>query len=218
MNVSTAEATAKTESTPKTTWRTHRWTTAEFDAMVVSGYLREGLKTFLWDGEIIEPMPENEPHVSAQDKLYRLLIGRLPEADWTIRPAHPLVLKEGYKPQPDLVVLIEPRTDRRGRTPTAADAALVIEIADSSYAEDAGDKLPEYAAAGIPWYWIVNIGARRIEVYSGPTVSSGVGQYTIREDYPLEGAVPLILARGGESLAFGVVPVLEVLRDSLEDE
>jgi Uma2 family endonuclease len=218
MSVSTAEATPKAKSTPQSTWRTHRWTTAEFDAMVGSGYLREGSKTFLWDGEIIEPMPENEPHVTAQDNLYRLLIGRLPEAEWTIRPAHPLVLREGYKPQPDLVVLIEPRTDRRGRTPTALDAALVIEIADSSYAEDAGDKLPEYAAAGIPRYWIVNIGARRIEVYSQPTVASGVGQYVVREDYPLEVAVPLVLVRGGESYAFGLIPVLEVLRDSLEGE
>ena len=209
-------STATTETAPKTTWRTRRWTTAEFDSMIASGYLREGSKTFLWDGEIIEPMPENQPHVNAQDNLYRLFVGHLPEADWTISPAHPLVLKEGYKPQPDLMVLVGPRSNYRRHVPIAADAALVVEIADSTYSEDAGDKLPEYAAAGIPRYWIVHIRARRIEVYSGPNVASGVGRYEDRRDYVIGEAIPLILSR--DAREFGLIPVLDILRDSLEDD
>ncbi len=211
-------STATQQTASGTAWRKHRWTTAQFDAMIANGQLREGSKTFLWDGEIIEPMPENQPHVHAQDNLYRLFIARLPEDQWTICPAHPLALKEGYKPQPDLMILAGPRSDYRQRVPNAADSALVVEIADSSYPEDAGDKLPEYAAAGIPQYWIVHIRARRIEAYSGPIVTSGVGRYADRKDYPLESAVPLVLERNGLAHEFGAIPVLDVLRDSLEGD
>ena len=210
-------STATIESTSNAVWQKHRWTTAEFDSMIARGYLREGSKTFLWDGEIIEPMPENEPHAYAQDNLQRLLTRRLPDAEWMIRPAHPLALRDGYKPHPDIVVLAGHPADRR-RTPTADDVALVVEVADSSYAADVGDKLSEYAAAGIPLYWIVHLQARRIEAYSDPVVSSGVGRYAERKDYPLAEAVPLILSRGGETHEFGMVPVLDVLRDSLEED
>jgi hypothetical protein len=209
---------ATTESRSKAGWRPRRWTTAEFDALVADGHLREGSKAFLWDGEIIEPMPENEPHVNAQDNLQRSLASRLPEAEWTIRPAHPLALRDGFKPQPDLVVLSGPRSGYRSRVPGAADAALVVEIADSTYAEDAGDKLPEYALAGIPKFWIVHIRARRIETYSDPVVSSGVGGYATRQDFVIGQAVPLVLVRGATRREFAAVDVLDVLRDSMEDE
>lgn len=198
---------------PTTVWRPHRWTTAEFDALLAGGYLREGSRTFLWGGEIVDPMPEKEPHANAQDNLYDLILPFLPKEGWTVRPAHPVALKEGYKPQPDLVVLVGPRADYRRHTPTASDVALIIEIADTSYTVDAGEKLAEYANAGIPRYWIVNIAARRIEVYRDPAT----GHYATREDYPLDGVVPLILPRGEISHEFGIIPVMDVLRDSLED-
>ena len=210
-------STATTQHPPTTAWRKHRWTTAEYDAMIASGYLREGSKTFLWDGEIIEPMPENEPHANARDNLHLGFIRLLPEGEWTVRPAHPLALRDGYKPQPDLVVLVGPRSEHRGRSPTPANVALVVEISDSTYAEDAGDKLPEYASAGIPCYWIVHLRARRIETYGGPDVASGVGRYTDRRDFLLGESVLLILHHGGLTLDLGVLAVLDVLRDSLEE-
>ncbi|MDB5353295.1 MAG: Uma2 family endonuclease [Planctomycetota bacterium] len=213
MSTATIEATPQTQAQPA--WRPHRWTTAEFDSLLTGGFLVEGSKTFLWDGKIIDPMPENEPHANAQDKLCRFFMGRLPEEEWSIRPAHPLALRDGYKPQPDLVVIVCPRPDRR--VPTASDAALVVEVSDSSYANDADEKLPQYARAGIPRYWIVNLIARRIEVYTHPAVTSDVGHYESRQDYPLEATVPLVLTRGGEDREFGVIAVRDVLRDSLEE-
>ncbi len=202
-------STATTESPPKTAWPRRRWTTAEFDALLNGGFLTEGSKTFLWDGEIIEPMPENEPHANAQDSLYRKLLRLLPEEEWTIRPAHPLSLKDGYKPQPDLVVLPGTPEDYLGRVPSASDAALVIEIADSSYPQDSGEKLAEYANAGVPRYWIVNLRDRRIEAYSLPAD----GLYQDRRDYPPEAAIPLTLDPAG--VFFGEIRVLDVLKNSL---
>lgn len=211
-------STATTTTTSNADRQKHRLTTAEFDAMLADGTLVEGSKTYLWNGEIIEPMAENQPHANAQDNLQDLLKGLLPSAEWTISPAHPIALKDGYKPQPDLMVLVGPRSHYRRRVPVPADGTLVIEVADSSYPTDAGDKLRQYAAAGIPRYWIVHLQARRIEAYSGPVVSSGVGRYADRKDYSLGEAVPLILTRGGVNHEFGLIPVLDVLRDSLEGE
>ena len=46
----------------------------------------------------------------------------------------------------------------RGR-PLAEDVLLVVEVADSSLAFDAGEKADLYAAAGIADYWVVNVAA-----------------------------------------------------------
>jgi Uma2 family endonuclease len=46
--------------------------------------------------------------------------------------------------------------------------ALVVEVADTSLELDRSVKQGLYAQAGIPVYWIVNLEARELEVYSDP--------------------------------------------------
>ena len=55
----------------------------------------------------------------------------------------------------------------RGR-PLAEYVLLVVEVADSSLAFDAGEKADLYAAAGIADYWVVNVAAHSIEVHRQP--------------------------------------------------
>jgi hypothetical protein len=57
--------------------------------------------------------------------------------------------------------------------PTAADAWCVVEVADSSYERDAGDKLAGYARAGVVQYVIVNLRNRTAEVYTNPDPAAG---------------------------------------------
>ncbi len=47
----------------------------------------------------------------------------------------------------------------------AHDALLVVEVAESSLAYDRTVKLPVYARAGIPEYWIVDEVSRCVEVW-----------------------------------------------------
>jgi Uma2 family endonuclease len=54
---------------------------------------------------------------------------------------------------------------------------LIIEAADSSLDKDREVKLPIYAQAGIPVYWIVNLTDQQIEVYHTPDE----GIYKVRE-------------------------------------
>jgi Uma2 family endonuclease len=59
----------------------------------------------------------------------------------------------------------EPRDYARRHSSTAL---LVVEVAQSSLAQDRLTKPRIYAAAAIPEYWIVNLRQDRIEVYRAP--------------------------------------------------
>ena len=128
---------------------------------------------------------------------------------------HPVVLAEGYEPQPDLAVLRGPRSDYRKRKPTPADVALLAEVADSTYPENVGKFLRRYAAGRHPLYWIVNLNARRVEVYTNPIAARE--SYASRKDYGLGERVPLVLTAGDVATEFEGIEVEEILRDSLED-
>jgi Uma2 family endonuclease len=195
-----------------------RWTDEEFDQLVGSGVIREGSRTFLWDGEIIEPMVEDNPHFNAVDCLRDMLKSRLPAETWTVRQNAPIRLALGYRPQPDLSVIRGSRSTfrRRGRWPEPADIALVVEVSDTTYYYDSGEFLRKYAEEGISQYWIVNIPARQIEVYAEPDTDTR--SYRDRKDYGLEDSVPLsLLDIEGVVNEFAMISVRDVLQDSLED-
>src|SRR5262249_58395264 len=83
-----------------------------------------------------------------------------------VRSENPLRLGERAEPEPDVVIL-RPHV-AEDRHPGAADALLVIEVADTSLRTDRGRKRTMYARAGIPEYWIVDLVHDRIEVYREP--------------------------------------------------
>jgi Uma2 family endonuclease len=51
------------------------------------------------------------------------------------------------------------------RHPGPADLALVVEIAESTISEDR-EMVKVYGPTGIPVYWIVDLQARQVEVYT----------------------------------------------------
>lgn len=75
----------------------------------------------------------------------------------------PLALSEDTEPEPDVAVV--PLGDYKTEHPHTA--LLIIEVADSTLKKDRG-KATVYASAGIAEYWIVNLGARAVEVYASP--------------------------------------------------
>lgn len=88
---------------------------------------------------------------------------------------NPVQLNQYNQPQPDLAVL-KPRDDfYKNAHPTPADVLLIIEVADTSVAYDRLEKMPRYAAAGIPEVWLLNALDKYIEQYSEPT-PSGYGR------------------------------------------
>jgi Uma2 family endonuclease len=69
------------------------------------------------------------------------------------------------EPEPDLAIvpLGKYRTEHPKR------ALLVIEVADSTLSKDRRLKSRLYAAARIPEYWLVDVAARAIDVFTEPT-------------------------------------------------
>ena len=192
-----------------------RWTTAEFDRLIGQGLLEEGSDTYLWEGQIVEPMPENPPHWNAVCNLFALLLARFLEADWTVGQTGPMALEDGSKPQPDLLVLKGPRTRYRVDPPSPADVALLIEASDSTYPRDSGERFRKYAATGVALYWIVNIPDQRVEVYEDAQPSdSGPWTYQKRTGYGLNQSIPIHLSHGGAEVV-GEIAVIDILRDSL---
>ena len=122
-------------------------------------------------------MSENPPHILASIRLFAGLsalavvaaMGRQQGAPFGARP---MVAAPGRRCAPR--ALIQP-TDRDG--PGADDVALLVEIADSSYARDSGVKLRRYAGSRIPVYWIVDLNRRLVEVRTLPTGNGKQADY-----------------------------------------
>jgi Uma2 family endonuclease len=133
----------------------------EYDRMVELGLFGDE-RVELIQGVLVKMSPPYAPHASTLQKLNQLLVARL-QGRLGLRIQSPLALAEDSEPEPDAAVV--PLGDYETDHPTTA--LLVVEVADSSLQKDRG-KAALYASAGIGEYWIVNLAARTIEVYTSP--------------------------------------------------
>ena len=110
--------------------------------------------------------PIGSPHAAIVCMLETLLREVAPGA--IVRVQSPLVLSDRSAPQPD-VVLLRPRADRYYNShPTALDALLVVEVADTTLRYDLDIKRPSYARAGVAELWIVDVDRREVHVFREP--------------------------------------------------
>lgn len=118
-------------------------------------------------GEIREMSPIGNPHEevrSCLDDWSHEVTGK----DVKIRVQSSIRLLPPLQtvPEPDLVWAV--RRSYRREKPGPDDIRLLVEVADTSLAEDTGEKAELYAAAGIRDYWVVNIPAKVVEVRRDP--------------------------------------------------
>jgi Uma2 family endonuclease len=140
------------------------FTVDEYYEMARVGILKPDERVELLDGEIVAMRPIGSPHAWCVKRLTRAFYGF--EDRFIVSVQDPLRLNDRSEPEPDLVLLqLDTPQDRH---PGPADTLLVIEVADSSIRVDRRRKLPMYARAGIPEYWIVDLNTDRIEVYRDP--------------------------------------------------
>ena len=133
-------------------------------------------------GEIVEGFRHSYVMTALSD-----LRGRINSDRRHLRSPSTLICTDTHAPIPDVVVLRGTLDDYDHRLPAAADAWCVIEIADSSYERDAGEKLADYARAGVAQYIILNLRNRTAEVYTDPDAAAGTypPPQVIRETEPL---------------------------------
>ncbi len=167
----------------------HRITVDEYDRIGDSGALEEPHRIELIDGYLVDKMPKNPGHSYSCTEALAVVGTRLPSG-WFTRVEQPIRIPDFDEPEPDISILREPRSDYRRRHPTPDDVAMLIEVSDSSLAQDRGIKRTIYARAGIAVYWIINLVERQVEVYSRPTKD---GRYRSRRDFKPGQSVPIAI-------------------------
>jgi len=145
----------------------HRINVAQFHLMLAAGVLTENDRIELIDGEMRDMPPIGPTHSGCTVGLIRVLTKALGERA-LLNVQGPLALDHRSELYPDLLVL-KPRDDlyQTGH-PSAEDVLLLIEVSDSTLNYDRKTKLPKYARAGVPLYWIVDVQHKSIHEYQDP--------------------------------------------------
>ena len=169
-----------------------RFTADEFLRMAEVGILCEDDRLELIDGEMVDKMGKKAGHSYATKEALKALEGRLP-AGWTSRKEEPVRIPEYDEPEPDVAIVRGTDADYEDRIPTAADVALVVEVSDTTLAQDRGKKLSAYAKGRIPVYWIVDLKRRLVEVRSQPYGKGKLAGYARCEIYQEGDQVPVVL-------------------------
>jgi hypothetical protein len=185
-------------------WHLFRFTRSDADAMVRMHIVPEDASTELLHGVLVhtdrsktgeDPLTVGSDHTVCVEALSDLRL-KINSPDRHVRSQQPLICGDYHEPQPDFMVLRRTLKSYTGK-PTAADAFCVVEVADSSYERDTGDKLFGYARAGIVQYIIINLRNRTAEVYTNP--DSTAGTYPPAQIIPADGTLSL---RIGEAEMF----------------
>jgi Uma2 family endonuclease len=182
-----------------------RFSVARYQRMIETGILTPEDKVELLENYVVLKMPRNPLHDGTIDLLTAAFPGRVP-LGWLLRIQQTLVLSDS-QPEPDFAIVRGTPRTYLARHPAAADAGLVIEVADSSLLRDQRDKTRIYARGGILCYWIVNLVDQRLEVYSQPSGPTAVPAYGAFQTYQPGDAVPLVL----DGNTVGTVPVADLL-------
>jgi Uma2 family endonuclease len=145
---------------------TRAFSRRDYDNMIRAGIIGEDERLELIGGRILLMSPEGPLHAGAIE-LCAEVLGWMFDTDYTVRVQHRLPVDPDGEPEPDLAVVRDGPRDLFADH--SHDAALVVEVAESSLERDRGEKALLYARAGFADYWIVNLIDRRVEVHRDPT-------------------------------------------------
>jgi Uma2 family endonuclease len=183
----------------------YRLSVAQYHAMGRAGILDEDAPVELVEGWLVRKMTKYRPHSICLDRLRRALEGLLPSG-WYVSIQDPIATTDS-EPEPDLAVIRGEADDYPDAPPGPADVPLVIEIADASLKTDRSAKKRAYARAGILIYWIVNLKARQIEVFTDPTGTPSRPDYREQQVCGADSEVDVVL----EGVQAGRIAVRDVL-------
>jgi Uma2 family endonuclease len=198
--------TSRPPLTPK--WipkRLGRLTVDQYEAMVDSDVFTKHDNFVLINGYLVNKLTKTPPHVIAGELLRDELIGLVPQAHWRVMVEAPVRIPEYNEPEPDVSLARGKAKDYAHRHPGPADLALVVEVASSSLSEDR-QMANIYGPAGIPVYWIVNLKAHQVEVYT-LAKRRGAPRYGKPRIFKTGQSVPVVV--GGTEV--GRIAVVDIL-------
>jgi Uma2 family endonuclease len=182
-----------------------RLTVDQYEAMVESGVFTKHDRLVLINGYLVTKVTKKPPHAVVTELVRDELIGLVPRGRWRVTVEALVRIPDFNEPEPDVALARGKAKDYAKRHPGPADLALVVEVAESSLAEDR--KLVRvYGPAGIPVYWIVNLIAQQVEVYTVPHD----GGYLKRRVFTAGQSVPVVI----DGVEVGRIAVAEILPPS----
>lgn len=156
-------------------------TVEEYHKMAEAGILKEEDRVELLEGKIITMSPIGSRHAACVEKIDELLKRSL-SGKAMVRTQNPVLIGNFSEPKPDVAGVKKKDNYYADQHPVADEIFLIIEVADSSLEKDRQAKLPIYAGAGIPVYWIVNLEKKELEVYQSPMGNQYFSRQTFSAD------------------------------------
>ena len=151
-------------------WPLYRFSVGKYQQLVQSGVFDEDDAFELLEGLVVPKMSKNPRHDSTIDRCDHWL-SRIIPATWYVRIQNSLVTSDSV-PEPDLAIVPGEPDSYLERHPHGSEVALVVEVADTSLANDR-QKARLYARAGVENYWIVNLVDNQVEVFTGAMCAEG---------------------------------------------
>ncbi len=171
------------------------WTVEEVYRMTEAGVFAADEHIELLEGELYTVTPPGKDHIRQVDRLVSAFADLAARRRAILRVQSPVNLGEQDLPEPDLA-LLKPSEDFYLQGARASDVLLVIEVSATSLSFDLNQKVPRYAAAGVPEVWIVDLQESVVWVFREPAE----GGYLLRQ-----------MVRPGETLAPLAFPDHEII-------
>ncbi len=159
-----------------------RFSAAEFLRMAELGAF-DDMKMELDHGELVRMNPPHTAHGVGQMRVGGALVEALRFRPVTVTGEITVLLGPDTVRAFDAAVITDAALDEEVLRPDHV--LLGIEVADASLDRDLGRKLRDYAAAGIPLYWVVDVNARVVHVMSEPTDADYGRREVVRFGEPL---------------------------------
>lgn len=176
---------------PPEALQTRRFSLQEYHRLIELGFFDENERIELINGQLIPMAAKGSAHETCVTRLLRILPQIIGDQA-TLRCQAPITLSFDGEPEPDFSIVQNQDDDYANGHPTEADTLIVIEIAKSSLNYDRDIKLPLYAQANIPHYWLFNLVDRQLETYSDPQqISPGQFSYLNRRIVPIHQDIAL---------------------------
>lgn len=182
-----------------------RLSVRQYHEMVRKGILTEDDPVELLQGLLVTKMPKNPPHRIATGLVRDALRALLPSG-WYVDTQEPITTGDS-EPEPDVAVIRGSTRDYAQRHPGPGDVMMVVEVSDTTLERDCTSKREVYARAGIPFYWIVNLPNRRIDVFSDLDLTGEPASYRKHEQFGPTDSVAVMVS----GVCVGSVRVAEVL-------
>jgi Uma2 family endonuclease len=181
----------------------YRLSIEQYDAMVDSGVFTSEDRFELIEGLLVAKTTKSPPGSVSAGLCKRILGHLVDDNGWHARTHQPVrIPSRSSEPEPDVSVARGTIRSYEKQHPNPEDIALVVEVSDSSLEQDR--MLAEtYGAGGIPVYWIIDIPARRLEVFSSPVD----GVYSVHQILHETESVDLVI----EGRMLGRISVAELL-------